>query len=115
MNRRRDQPRTPASVVGAWICCLVLCIYGGTQYVRLKNRQIQTQRQIERVRQDIDKLRYEMTGDGMRIDELLHHVKMTESLRANRSALQPVSSGVIEEVMPAADRVPRRGVAAAAP
>lgn len=60
MNRRRDQPRTSASVVGAWICCLVLCVYGGTQFVRLKNRQTQTQRQIERVRLDIDKLHFEI-------------------------------------------------------
>jgi hypothetical protein len=93
----------------------MLCVYGGTRYVSIKNRQIQTQRQIERIRQDIDKLHYETSGDNMRIDELLHHVKMAEALRLNRSALQPISAEAVEEVAPAAGANPRRSVAAAAP
>jgi hypothetical protein len=115
MNRRRDQPRTPATVIIGWVCCVMLCIFGGTRYVSIKNRQIQTKRQIERVRQDIDKLKYETSGDNMRIDELLHHVKMAESLRLNQSALQPISAEAIEEVAPAAEATPRRSVAVAAP
>ena len=108
MNRRRNENRTPASVIFA----LLLAAGGGVLYAYYKNRQIQTAREIDAIDRRVEQYRYDIRTTSMRMDELLNRFAIREQLEESGSTLRPISMSVVEEIDPA--KLQRRSVASAA-
>lgn len=113
MNRRRDQPRTPASVIFAVILAFTIVAAGGVLHVYYKNSQIQVSREIDAIERRIEHCRLEIRTTEMRMDQLLNRFVIRKQLEENGSNLRPISLAVVEEIDPAPPH--RRSVAAAAP
>lgn len=113
MNRRRDQPRTPASVIFAVILAFTIVAAGGVLHVYYKNSQIQVNREIDAIERRIEHCRLEIRTTEMRMDQLLNRFVIRKQLEENGSNLRPISLAVVEEIDPAPPH--RRSVAAAAP
>jgi len=113
MNRRKDQPRTPAFMIFAIILAFTIAASGGILHVFYKNRQIQVRRDIDAIDRRIGHYRLEIRTLDMRMDQLLNRFVIRTQLEENGSDLRPISLAVVEEMDPAP--MPHRSVAAAAP
>ncbi len=113
MNRRRDQPRTSASVVVAVILTAAISAGGGVLHAYYKNRQIQTSRDIDAAERRIEQHRLEIRTTEMRMDELLNRFVIRKQLEDNGSKLRPIQPAAVEEI----DALPPgpRSVASTAP
>lgn len=113
MNRRRNQTRTPAFIIAALILAAATVAGGGVYYAHLKNRQVQVNRDIDKIERDIEQYRLDMHTTQMRMDKLLNRFELRKQLSENGSELIAISSAIVEEVNPSpADP---RAVASAAP
>lgn len=113
MNRRRDQPRTPAFVIFSIILAFAIAASGGVLHVFYKNRQIQVRREIDAIDRRVEHCRLEIRTLEMRMDQLLNRFAIRKQLEENRSNLRPIALSVVEEMDPAPPR--HRSVASAAP
>ena len=113
MNRRRDEPRTPASVFFAVILAAAIMAAGGVLHVVYKNRQIQITREIDAIDRRVEQYRLDIRTTGMRMDQLLNRFVIRKQLEENGSNLRPISLSIVEEIDPAPPS--RRTVASAAP
>jgi hypothetical protein len=113
MNRRRDEPRTPASVFFAVILAAAIIAAGGVLHAYYKNRQIQISREIDAIDRRVEHCRLDIRTTGMRMDQLLNRFVIRKQLEDNGSSLRPISLSVVEEIDPAPPA--RRSVASAAP
>jgi hypothetical protein len=113
MNRRRDEPRTSASVFFAVILAATIIAAGGILHVFYKNRQIQITREIDAIDRRVEQCRLDIRTSGMRMDQLLNRFVIRKQLQENGSNLRPISLTVVEEIDPAPSL--RRSVASAAP
>lgn len=113
MNRRRDQPKTPASVIFSVILAFAIMAAGGVIHVLYKNRQIQTRREIDAIDRRVEHCRLEIRTTEMRMDQLLNRFVIRKQLEENGSNLRPISLAVVEEIDPAPPH--RRSVASAVP
>ena len=113
MNRRRDQPKTSASVFIAVILAAAIAGGGGVLHVICKNRQIQITREIDEIERNVEHYRLEIRTSEMRMDQLLNRFVIRKQLEENGSSLRPISVAVIEEIN--LDPPERRSVAAATP
>jgi cell division protein FtsL len=113
MNRRRDEPRTPASVFVAVILAAAIIAAGGVLHAYYKNRQIQISREIDAIERRVEHSRLDIRTTEMRMDQLLNRFVIRQQLEENGSSLRPISLSVVEEI----DSAPpaRRSVASAAP
>jgi hypothetical protein len=113
MNRRRDEPRTPASVFVAVILAAAIIAGGGVLHAYYKNRQIQISREIDAIERRVEHSRLDIRTTEMRMDQLLNRFVIRQQLEENGSSLRPISLSVVEEI----DSAPpsRRSVASAAP
>jgi len=113
MNRRRDQPRTPAFVIFSIILAFAIVALGGVLHAFYKNRQIQVRRDIDAIDRRVEHCRLEIRTLEMRMDQLLNRFVIRKQLEVNGSDLRPISLSVVEEI----DPVPPhdRSVASAAP
>ncbi|MCP5543717.1 MAG: hypothetical protein H7A49_07390 [Akkermansiaceae bacterium] len=112
MNRRRNENRTPASVIFALLLAAAISAGGGVLYAYYKNRQIQTAREIDAIDRRVEQYRYDIRTTSMRMDELLNRFAIREQLEESGSTLRPISMSVVEEIDPA--KLQRRSVASAA-
>ncbi len=113
MNRRRDQPKTPAFVIFAVIFAFAIVACGGVLHVYFKNSQIQVKREIDAIERRIEHCRLEIRTTEMRMDQLLNRFVIRKQLEENGSNLRPISLAVVEEIDPAPPH--RRSVASAVP
>jgi cell division protein FtsL len=113
MNRRRDQPKTPAFLIFSVILAFAIMAAGGVIHVLYKNRQIQTRREIDAIDRRVEHCRLEIRTTEMRMDQLLNRFVIRKQLEENGSNLRPISLTNVEEIDPAPPQ--RRSVAAAAP
>ncbi len=113
MNRRRDEPKTSASVFIAVILAATIVAGGGVLHAYYKNRQIQIAREIDAIDRNVEHCRLEIRTTEMRMDQLLNRFVIRKQLEENGSSLRPISLAVVEEI----DSAPpsRRSVASAAP
>lgn len=111
MNRRRNENRTPASVIFALILAAAISAGGGVLYAYHKNRQIQTAREIDAIDRRIEQYRYDIRTTSMRMDELLNRFAIRKQLEDSGSTLRPISLSVVEDIEPA--KTQRRSVATA--
>ncbi len=114
MNRRRDEPRTPASVFIALILAAAIVAGGGVLHAYYKNTQIQITREIDAIDRDIEHCRLEMRTTEMRMDQLLNRFVIRKQLEENGTTMRPISIAVVEEIDPAVTPS-RRSVASVAP
>jgi hypothetical protein len=114
MNRRRDEPRTPASVFIALILAATIVAGGGVLHAYYKNTQIQITREIDAIDRDIEHCRLEIRTTEMRMDQLLNRFVIRKQLEENGTTMRPISIAVVEEIDPAATPS-RRSVASVAP
>ena len=113
MNRRRDEPRTSASVFIAVILAFAIIAAGGVLHVFYKNRQIQVNREIDAIDRRVEHCRLDIRTTEMRMDQLLNRFVIRKQLQENGSNLRPISLANVEEIDPAPPA--RRSVASAAP
>lgn len=113
MNRRRDEPRTPASVLIAVILAAAIVAGGGVLHAYYKNRQVQITREIDALDRNVEHCRLEIRTTEMRMDQLLNRFVIRKQLEENGSALRPISLAIVEEIDPAPPS--RRSVASAVP
>jgi len=113
MNRRKSEPRHPASVFFAIILGLSIASGGGVLHAFYKNRQIQVARQIDAIERRIEQYQLDVRTTQYRTDQLLNRYAIAERLEENSSALRPIPIGVIEEVDPLPST--RNSVAATVP
>jgi cell division protein FtsL len=113
MNRRKDQPRSPAFMIFAIVLAFAIGASGGVLHVYYKNRQIQVRRDIDAIDRRIDHCRLEIRTLEMRMDQLLNRFAIRKQLEENGSDLHPIALSVVEEMDPAP--IGHRSVAAAAP
>lgn len=113
MNRRRNETRTPVSVLVAVIFAAAIIASGGVLHAYYKNRQVQANRSLDEIERRIEQCRLDMRTSQMRMDQLLNRFVIRKQLAENGSPLIPISSAIVEEVNPSpADP---RAVASAAP
>jgi len=113
MNRRRDQPKTSASVFVAVILAATIAAGGGVLHVLCKNRQIQITREVDQIERDAEHYRLEIRTTEMRMDQLLNRFVIKKQLEENNSTLRPISVAVVDEIN--LDPPERRNVVAATP
>ncbi|RPJ35619.1 MAG: hypothetical protein EHM17_01670 [Verrucomicrobiaceae bacterium] len=113
MNRRRDQPKTPAFVIFAVILAFAICAGGGVLHVFYVNQQIKVRREIDAIDRRVEHCRLEIRTTEMRMDQLLNRFVIRKQLEENGSNLRPISLAVVEEIDPAPPL--RRSMASAAP
>jgi hypothetical protein len=113
MNRRRDEPRTHASVFIAVILAAAIIAGGGVLHAYYKNRQVQITREIDAIDRRVEHCRLEIRTTEMRMDQLLNRFVIRKQLEENGSSLRPISLAVVEEIDPAPPS--RRSVASAVP
>lgn len=113
MNRRRNEPRTQASVFFGVILATVIVAAGGVLHAYYKNRQIQISREIDAIDQRVEQYRLDIRTTEMRMDQLLNRFVIRKQIEQNGSLLRPIPLDAIEEI----DAVPssRHSVASAAP
>jgi len=111
MNRRRSDPRHSASLFLAMLLGAIVAAGGGILYAYLKNRQIQTVRETDRIERRIEQHQLDIRTTQMRIDQALNRYAIREELSQQRSALVAIPRSVVEEVK----SVPSRAVALVAP
>jgi len=110
MNRRKSEPRTPASVIFALIAAALIAAGGGVLHVYYKNRQIQVAREIDAIEQKVEQYQFDVRTTQYRMDQLLNRYTIRQQLEENSSSLCAIPLGLIEEVDPAP---PNRGSVAA--
>lgn len=113
MNRRRNETRTPISVFAAVILAATTIAGGGIMYARLKNSQVQANREIDEIDRRIEQYRLDMRTTQMRMDQLLNRFELRKQLAENGSNLIAITSAVVEEVD--TSHADSRAVASAAP
>lgn len=114
MNRRRDEPRTSASVIFSVILAFAIIAGGGVLHGYYKNRQIQIAREIDAIDRRVEHARLDIRTTEMRMDELLNRFVIRKQLEDNGSSLRPISMSAVEEIDPA-PAASRRSVASASP
>ena len=112
-NRRRDEPRTPASVIFSVILAFAIIAGGGVLHAFYKNRQIQIGREIDAIDRQMEHSRLDIRTTEMRMDQLLDRYTICKQLKENGSDMRSISLAVVEEINPAPPA--RRSVASAAP
>lgn len=113
MNRRRDQPRTPAFVIFSIVLAACIVTSGGVMHAYYKNRQVQLSREIDATERRIGECRKDISTIVMRKDELLNRFAIRKQLEENGSDLRPIPLSVVEEIDPAPSQHP--SMASAAP
>lgn len=113
MNRRREQPKSHASVIFGLIVAAAIMATGGVLYAYYKNRQIQVSREIDAVEKNVEHCRYDIRTTDMRMDQLLNRFVIRQQLEQNKSRLRPISLAVVEEITPV--QRTRRNVASVSP
>ncbi|MBK1883463.1 hypothetical protein JIN85_13635 [Luteolibacter pohnpeiensis] len=113
MNRRKSDPRTPASVYFALIAATLIAACGGMLHVYYKNQQIQVVREIDAIDRRVDQYRLDVKTTDYRMDQLLNRYAIRKQLEENSSTLCAIPLGLIEQVDPAPPA--RESVASATP
>ena len=113
MNRRRNEPRTPASVFFALFLAAAIAASGGVLHAFYKNRQVQVSREIDAIDQRVKQSRLESETIEVRMDELLNRFAIREQIKKSGSQLRPIPLGVVEEIDAAT--LNRHSVASVAP
>ena len=113
MNRRRNEPRTPASVFFALFLAAAIAASGGVLHAFYKNRQVQISRQIDAIDQRVKQSRLESEIIEVRMDELLNRFAIRQQIEKSGSQLRPIPMGVVEEIDAAT--LNRHSVASATP
>ena len=113
MNRRKSEPRTPASVFFALIAAALIAACGGILHVYYKNQQIQVARQIDAIDRRVDQYKLDINITDYRMDQLLNRYAIRKQLEENSSSLCSIPIGLIEQVDPAPPA--RDSVASVAP
>ena len=102
MNRLKSAPRTPASTYLVLIIATVIIAAGGVRHAMLKNRQIQTNREIDAIERRIEQLQLDIRTIQMRSDSLATRFVISERIKEFDSRLRPIPAGLAEEVNPTA-------------
>jgi hypothetical protein len=110
MNRRRPDRRCGALPVAVLITTAALAACGGIIKVCYKNRQIEVNRRIAHVEDQIARHRDDIRTLRRQTDELMNCFAMGEDLDINDSELRPIPAEAIEHV---GSRVSAAGVAMA--
>ena len=113
MNRRRNEPRTPASVFFSLFLAAAIAASGGVLHVFYKNRQIQVSREIDAIDQRVKQSRLAIDTVEVRMDELLNRFAIRQQIEKSGSQLRPIPLGVVEEIDAAT--LNRHSVASVAP
>ncbi|MES2995616.1 MAG: hypothetical protein V4733_02275 [Verrucomicrobiota bacterium] len=102
MNSRRNKQRVEARAHGFQIFCIFLGLavaaLGGVWHVYLKNRQIQTNREIDATERRIEEYRLDIRTCEMRMDQLLNRFVMRKQLETFQSVLRPIPLSAVEEI-----------------
>jgi hypothetical protein len=114
MNRRRNEPKTPAKFLffSVFLAAIIACC-GGVLHAFYKNRQIQVSREIDAIDRQVEQYRLDIRTTEMRMDQLLNRFVIRKQIEENGSLLRPIPMGVIEKVDPAITN--RHSVASAQP
>jgi len=102
MNRLKSAPRTPASTYLVLIVATVIIAGGGVRHAMLKNRQIQTNREIDAIERRIEQYQLDIRTIEMRSDSMATRFVIGERLKEFSSLLRPIPPGLAEEVNPPA-------------
>jgi hypothetical protein len=113
MNRRRDEPKSSATVLFSVILAFAIIAAGGVLHVVYKNRQIRITREIDAIDRRVEQARLDIRTTEMRMDQLLNRFVIRKQLEENGSSLRPISLKAVEEIDPATPS--RRSVASAVP
>lgn len=98
MNRLRSAPRTPASTYLVLIIATVIIAGGGVRHAMLKNRQIQTSREIDAIERRIEQVQLDIRTIQMRSDGMATHFAISERIKEFNSPLRPIPPGLAEEI-----------------
>lgn len=98
MNRPKSASRTPVSTYAVLIVATVFIAFGGVRHAMLKNRQIQTDREIDAIERRIEQYRLDIRTIQMRSDNLLNRFSIREQLESSGSRLRPIPVGYAEDV-----------------
>ncbi len=103
MNRRRQEhhPRISPVVIFSLILAGVIGASGGVSYVYFKNRQIQTNREIDVVERRIEQHQLDIRTVQMRSDQILNLFSIRATLEKEGTDLIPIPAGVSEDILPA--------------
>lgn len=99
MNRRRhEEPKSHAAAFTALILMVVVGAAGGTMHAIFRNGQVQAEREIVKIRDDIEELRLDIQMIEVRKERVLDRYRIREQLALHGSDLVPISHGDIEKV-----------------
>lgn len=113
MNRRRNESRTPASVIFALILAAAIAAGGGVLHAFYKNRQIAITREIDAIDRRVEQYRFDIRTTDMRMDQLLNRFVIRKQIEENHSSLRPIPMGIVEQIDP--NSPARHSVASATP
>lgn len=105
MNRPKSTARpsrTPISTFVVVVVSSVVIAFGGVRHAMLKNRQVQTNREIDAIERRIEQHKLDIRTLQMRSDNLLNRFTISEKLKAAGSQMRPIPIGLAEEITPAA-------------
>lgn len=104
MNQRRAKHRADARHHGFHLFCIVLGLAvaacGGVYHVYLKNRQIQTTREVDAIERKIEEYRLDIRTCDMRMDQLLNRFAIRKQLEDSGSGMRPIPLSAVEEITP---------------
>lgn len=102
MNARRNLPRAEVRSHGFHLFCIIVGIAvamsGGVYYVYLKNRQIQTSREVDAIERRVEEYRLDIRTCEMRMDQLLNRFAIRKQLEDSGSSLRSIPLSAIEEI-----------------
>jgi Ni,Fe-hydrogenase III large subunit len=98
MNRRRNQSRTPFSVLLSLFLAAGIATVGGVGHAFYKNQQIQVSREIDAIEQRVEQYRLDIRTTEMRVDQLLNRFVIRKQMEINGSMLRSIPIGVVEKI-----------------
>lgn len=101
MNRPKSAARpsrTPISTFVVLVVSTVVIAFGGVRHAMLKNRQIQTTREIDAIERRIEQYKLDIRTTEMRNDNLRNRYAICEKLKEAGSRLRPIPIGLAEEI-----------------
>ena len=105
MNRPKSAARpsrTPISTFLVVVVSTIVIAFGGVRHAMFKNRQIQTDREIDLIERRIEQSQLDIRTLQMRSDNLLNRFTIREKLKEAGSRMRPIPVGHAEEINPTA-------------
>jgi cell division protein FtsL len=99
-NRRRTNENLGSFGVFVIAIAAIIMVSGGVFFAYLKNRQIETAREIENVEDRIAKHEMDIKTAEMRVDQLTNRYAIRDQLRQNGSSLTAIPANAVESVVP---------------